>query len=503
MHGYILVAILFLTTVSMGARTLHVGASHPYANPAAAVLDAAPGDTILIHEGTYNSTYFIEELQGNAQAWIVIRAADGEAPVFSGASESMHFSDCAYLRIEGLIIQGQTGNGMNIDDAGTIETPSHHIILSNMTFRDMAATGNNDLLKLSGLDTFAILNCTFLNGATGGSGIDMVGCHAGVIERNTFTNMGSNAIQAKGGTAFIRILRNVFTDAGERAVNLGGSTGLQFFRPLDAPYEAADMQVFSNIFVRGTAAIAYVGSTRIDVANNTIINPVRWVMRILQETVDTTRFVKCGNNLFRNNIVLTNGLAGPHVNIGSNTAPETFGFQTNLWYDQSNPANSTPTLPTTELGGIRGQDPRLVNTTSAPLDLHVMVGSPAIGAGSVLTVVDSDYDYRPYRTPPTIGAFEYVSPVSVANASPDRGITIAPNPASDVIRITGSVGITRITDLLGNEMAPSGFNNSTYSSADGGAGSSTDTRVVNIGHWPSGIYLVNDGKSSALLVVSR
>ena len=156
----LIVALLLVVGVCAHARTLHVGTGRTYANPALASREAQPGDTILIHEGTYNSAYFIEELHGTAEAWITIRG-EGAVTVFTGSSESMHFTDCTYLIIENLKVTGQTGNGMNIDDGGTIETPSHHIILRGIIFSHIAATGNNDLLKLSGLDSFHIYNCNF------------------------------------------------------------------------------------------------------------------------------------------------------------------------------------------------------------------------------------------------------------------------------------------------------------------------------------------------------
>ncbi len=92
----------------------------------------------------------------------------------------------------------------------------------------MNATGNNDLLKLSGVDDFEIRECVFEDGADGGSGVDMVGCHRGLFSRTRFIRMGSNAIQAKGGTRHITIHRCVFEPAGARSLNLGGSTGSPF-----------------------------------------------------------------------------------------------------------------------------------------------------------------------------------------------------------------------------------------------------------------------------------
>ncbi|MBU3680134.1 MAG: hypothetical protein FGM32_11110, partial [Candidatus Kapabacteria bacterium] len=256
------IALLFLSQASAWSTTLHVGPGKDYADPRVACLQAKPGDTVLIHPGQYRGTFWIENLNGTAEAPIVIRGTDREAAVFDGGTESMHFSECSHLIIENMTVRGQTGNGMNCDDGGTFDTPTHHITFRRITFGAMGATGNNDQMKLSGLDDFVIEECTFEDGSAGGSGADMVGCHRGVFRRNTFRRLGSNCIQAKGGTQFIRIERNEFIDGGERALNLGGSTGLQFFRPQDARFEAADLTVVANLFVRSVTPIAYVGSVR-------------------------------------------------------------------------------------------------------------------------------------------------------------------------------------------------------------------------------------------------
>ena len=89
---------------------------------------------------------------------------------------------------------------------------------------------------MSGVDFFEIRNCTFLNGAAGGSGIDMVGCHEGLIKSNRFEKQGSNSIQAKGCSKNIRIENNFFRNGGQRTLNLGGSTNLMLFRPIVARY---------------------------------------------------------------------------------------------------------------------------------------------------------------------------------------------------------------------------------------------------------------------------
>jgi hypothetical protein len=164
----LLLWILLIVASTLHATTLTVGPQQQYADPRLACLQAKPGDTVLIYPAQYRGTYWIENLNGTVNAPIVIRGTDRAAVVFDGGSESMHFSDCSYLVIENFSVRGQTGNGMNCDDAGTFETPTHHITFRSLTFGTMGATGNNDQLKLSGLDDFVIEDCIFEDGAVGG-----------------------------------------------------------------------------------------------------------------------------------------------------------------------------------------------------------------------------------------------------------------------------------------------------------------------------------------------
>lgn len=411
-------------------NTLHVGTGHPYTGLAAAANDADPGDTILIHAGTYSGGLFMSNLQGTPGAWITIRNAPGETVVFEGGGNAIQFTDPAWLHLRGLIFQHQTGNGLNTDDGGTYATPAHDVIFESCTFRDISAGGNNDLLKLSGLDHFQILRCTIQNGAAGGSGIDMVGCHHGLIRGCYFENLGSNAIQAKGGCEDIQIERNFFRNCGQRTLNLGGSTGLAFFRPDTAHFEAADIRVFSNIIVGSWAAVAYVGAVQVRVENNTIYNPQNWVIRILQETVDPDRFLECGDNTFRNNIVHLDHNLGTETNIGPDTRPETFVFAHNLWFNAALPNWSGPDIPTADPNMVLNQNPLFVNPAAD--NFHIAPGSPAAGAGASPVGTSLDFYGAGFADPPSIGAAE-ANPVSgvVLRQEQSVGMIISPNPCSE------------------------------------------------------------------------
>ncbi|MBK9336120.1 MAG: DUF5123 domain-containing protein [Lewinellaceae bacterium] len=481
--NFFLPVFLFFGCSISAQNTLHVGTGHSYANLTSAANNAAPGDTILLHAGTYPGGLHITNLQGTAGAWITIRNAPGETVLFEGGGNAIQFTDPAWLHLRGLIFQHQTGNGLNTDDGGTYTTPAHDIIFEDCTFRNISATGNNDLLKLSGLDHFQILRCTIQNGAAGGSGIDMVGCHHGLIRACYFENLGSNAIQTKGGCADIQIERNFFRNGGQRTLNLGGSTGLAFFRPDTAHFEAADIRVFSNIIVGSWAAVAYVGAVNVRVENNTIYNPQNWVLRILQETVDPDRFLECGDNTFRNNIVHLDHNLNTETNIGPNTRPETFVFSNNLWFNTALPNWSGPDIPTADPNMVLNQNPLFANPAAD--DFHLPAGSPAAGAGAPPPAGTAfDYYGAGFAVPPSIGAIE-ANPVSGTAAPTARleGMTVFPNPChrATILRFVLSKAepITLsvfdrdgrlVRRLLNHELRPAGVQEFQFERADLPAG---------------------------------
>ena len=94
--------------------------------------------------------------------------------------------------------------------------------------RDIGTGGNDDGIKLSGVDSFTVEDCLIESWGAWGSAIDMVGCHGGVIRGCVLRNgglAGGTGVQAKGGSAGVVVRDNRFESAGVRAVQIGGSTG--------------------------------------------------------------------------------------------------------------------------------------------------------------------------------------------------------------------------------------------------------------------------------------
>ena len=350
-----------------------------------AVSEARPGTTILLAPGRYRGGLVFNDLKGAKGKPIVIAAEDSEdLPVIEGGNSCLHLTDPQYVELRQLVFTGARINGLNIDDGGTYATPAQHVVLSGLVVRDNGSRGNHDGIKLSGLDDFRIENCTVERWGKNGSGIDLVGCHRGVIDGSTFRDgdkVFGNAVQTKGGSSNITISRCRFENAGGRAINLGGSTGLAYFRPKAQGYEAKDITVEDCTFIGSMAPIAFVGVDGATVRHNTIYRPTRWVMRILQENQQPS-FVPSRNGQFTSNIVVfRSDELNTAANIGAGTAPQTFQFENNFWYCIDRPEKSQRSihLPVAELDGRYGVAPDFVAADMG--DLRVRKSSPASKAG--------------------------------------------------------------------------------------------------------------------------
>jgi hypothetical protein len=355
-----------------------------------AVAEAIPGTRILLAPGEYAGGFHFPNLRGESNRPIVIGAADStRLPVIKGGATGFHFSDPSFVELRDLILIGWSGNGLNIDDGSSFDTPARGVVLRRLIVTNTGLAGNRDGIKLSGVVDFRIQDCAIEGwGTGGGSGIDMVGCHRGVIASNLFRHtdsVGSTGVQCKGGTSRIDIQRNRFENAGGRAVNIGGSTGLKFFRPPLAAgaehYEARDIRVEGNTFIGSTVPVAFVGVDGASVRFNTIYRPKRWALRILQEN-NAAGFVPSRKGEFTDNVVVfhSSEWSTGGVNIGANTAPKTFKFARNHWYCTDQPSRSQPQLPTPESDGVYGRPVKFRDAENG--DLRLSTDGPASKAGA-------------------------------------------------------------------------------------------------------------------------
>jgi hypothetical protein len=398
-------------------------AAKPYATLGEAAKHAAPGTAIRVHAGTYSGGTYITGLAGTAQAPIWIGGAPGEAkPIISGSAEGLHLTKVRYLVVHDLEVSGASANGINCDDGGELADPdaTRWIVFRGLEIHDIGSGGNQDCLKLSGLDDFWVLDSSFARcgGSDQGSGVDHVGCHRGVLARNRYESTSGNGVQAKGGSTDLVIQNSWFENPGARGVNIGGSTGFQYFRPpLSASAdnaEATNIRVLANVFIGGTAPLAFVGCDGCIAAHNTVIDPDKWLVRILQETKtkDGYTFVPARNGLLYNNLFyFTRGKVSTEVNVGANTSPNTFTWENNAFYAHDAPAQSAVTLPGTKTSNESGTDPAFVDASKD--DYRLGAGSALRGKGSARDIGIlplADMDGRCIGATPSPGAYIEATP---------------------------------------------------------------------------------------------
>lgn len=326
-----------------------------------ALAAAQPGDLVSLLPGVYDGGHFRAGLTD-----VLIRrqpGTEGEA-ILRGGVNGIQLSDATGVTIEGLTFEQQTGNGLNIDDGGSFATPSTDITLRDLTVRDMAATGNNDAIKLSGVTGFLIDRVRVFDWGPRGSAIDPVGSHRGVIQNSHFrsgvlTDSGSG-VRPKGGSKEIVVRGNLMelpTGAG-RAFQAGGSTGSQFFRFIDGDsgYEAAEIAFYGNRVIDGASAMNWVNINGGAFHHNDVRRPSRWAMRVLNENPGSP-IIDTQNGVFTDNYIEYDGAAwSTAVNAGNETDAASFTFARNTWLNTSDPTagGSTPSLPATETDGAYG-----------------------------------------------------------------------------------------------------------------------------------------------------
>ena len=339
-------------------RTIHVSDVRQLREALAGI---RAGTTLLIAPGSYAGGLGIKDVLGWPDAPIIISGSDpNDPPVFTGGTDGIKLSRCGYVKLSSMVFKDARDNGVHVDDGGDRDLPSHHILIEDVTVLNTGPQGNHDALKISGLMDFVVRRCRFEG--WGGSGFDAVGCHLGVIEGCRFLGRPGfrqkNAIQIKGGSSSILVQTCFFHNVGERAVCIGGSTGLEFFRPAVTDYEARNITVAGCRFVGGEAHVAWITSQGGYVHHNIFCMPEKWVLRILQESEDR-RFKPCGGGVFEDNLVVTDGRPSAFVGVGPRTAPASFQFRHNAWHS-AGPANR-PDLPAREAEGVYDVDPQLLD----------------------------------------------------------------------------------------------------------------------------------------------
>jgi hypothetical protein len=171
---------------------------------------------------------------------------------------------------------------------------------------------------------------------------------------------------------------------------------------VDATFEAANLEVYSNIFIGSDAPVVFVGCINSKVINNTIYKPNRWVIRILQENANS-RFVQCGENTFSNNLIQYGNLR-TETNAGGNTRPGTFRFSGNFWFDFSAVQPHLPLIPVNDSTIVFGLNPGFMDAENG--NFRLKKDSPAQGKIKFSDEPVTDFYNRSFRPLRSAGAIE-------------------------------------------------------------------------------------------------
>ena len=337
---------------------------------------AKPGTRIVLPPGAYPGPCKITGARGTAAAMIRIVAKDpARPPVFSGGDVAFQLIDCQYVIVDGLIAEKATVNNIQVGDK------SHHVILKDVVSRDIAGQSNCDGIKAPDLTDFLMYRCTVARWGAEGSAVDMVGCARGLMMKCRFTypkpkGQTANCIQPKGGTHDVGVYRCRFDDANFRAMQFGGRTGKRYFfrNNLKQGYEAYDVVAMGNVLTKGESAAAFVSCTKCAFAYNTIVDPGKHVVRILNEGIDKP----VAGNVFARNLIVYAKLAevlnhGPKVDLASHR------FEVNYWYNRLKPAGSIPKLRAAQTEPAGGEDPKLDKDFKPAADAAKAYGAHAPG----------------------------------------------------------------------------------------------------------------------------
>jgi len=359
---------------------------------------------------------------------------DMEVSTQGGAGEAnmygMHVHDNGYPnhRCPGGDCDFSDGKGTHVyDDAGVLThwTDTHHLVFRNIYSH---FNGSNSF-KLSGTAYTWVYDCQMGdNVSAAGIGINYVGGHHSVNAYNYLHDIKGYGYQYKGGCYSNTAYGNLFVrigSSGGAAINMGQATGVEMFYPPNnvvsaggvwvadpekenrGNYEGRDIKAYSNVFVDCNSPVNFNSSGNCYFVNNTVINPVTFLFRILNMDYGDAMLLanksRAHDGVIANNIYHVDG-ERYYGNAGLNNDLDTFVITNNLFYKIDSPG-SRPFLD----GGMEQINTLYVNPYIRDItgDFKLESRSPAVGGGIRFGFADTDYECKPFRDVPSIGAVQY------------------------------------------------------------------------------------------------
>jgi parallel beta-helix repeat protein len=377
-----------------------------------AVESLNPGDTLIVHQGTYSESGRIGiTVKGTATSPVVIKGADGETrPVITRPSSAtvqntINFEGATHLTIKGLEIIGNGGDGINLS-AGPA-----YITLEDLVIHDIDV-GINFRSSMNNITVNK--NHIYNTGIGGGTGEGMyVGCNNAtcivrdsIIENNWIHDdlpgaTQGDGIEVKVGSYYVVIRNNVIYNKSYPGIFVyGGGSGINtvegnaIWNCLEGIYAVSDALVRNNIVLDSGTGISSYSHAQVPVmkdltiANNTLFNNndglyIRW---------------GSGSNItLANNAVYSPGKSAVNANSGLGGA----GISIISNYVEGGSNISIDNIKFFSGGSSAG-----VFADAANKNLWPKPGSILIGKGATSPAPSIDFNESPRIQPYDIGAYE-------------------------------------------------------------------------------------------------
>lgn len=373
-----------------------------------------PGDELIVHAGTYSQNgRRAVTIKGTPELPIVIRAADGEAPLFiaNPRNNCIEFIDCAHLVIRGLRFRGGNsgvrfirGNHVTFEDCEISETQNNALTMNSGDCHAFIVRRNH--IHHTGLS---------VSRPTEGEGM-YIGCHDGscrttdsafegnYIHHTRGTSDGGNdGIEIKAGSYGNIVRNNVIHDTNiERTYPgifvYGGGPGTNVVEGNVIWNAGEGIQVVSDAVVRNNI-IFNCESTGITAAPHAAMPQVRNVT-IINNTVFNApvgvrmRWARSTNAVFANNAIYCPSSSAIVAEIGSALL-------------RSNSVRGTIRAGTVEEAELfSGGNPHTAFFAASKNDFWPRAGSPLIGAADATLAPAFDFNGKKRLPPYDVGAYE-------------------------------------------------------------------------------------------------
>lgn len=306
----------------LGAATAHAAQIDLYPGQSfeAAVEALNAGDTLIVHAGTYADTGRISvTVRGTAAAPVLIKGADGEAvplitrPTTAAAQNTINIEGATWLRITGLEISSNGGDGINLSGANADITLDHleiHDVDVGINFRTTMTritvqhnhihhTGQNggtgEGMYIGCNDATCIVSNSLIENnwihdtrnSTQGDGIEVkLGSHSNIVRDNVIHDTGYPCVLVYGtvGQPVNVVEGNVMWNCGDSGIQAAADAIIRNNIIMDSPgngfnsqpHQAAvpsNLQFVHNTIVGGSPCVrlgSWSGRTGLVFANNAI-----------------------------------------------------------------------------------------------------------------------------------------------------------------------------------------------------------------------------------------